>query len=262
MANPTSLTLVPRAGEFGRVELPLVPHEITLMSAEDAAALDTIVSTALFQAMRRAARGDDPAVFAWGTSQIVDAFCEVVEPNDASLTDLDEGYPLADTDFDHDDLVILAMPETHRLHPASRVRIVAEFVRHAAKCGCTLVVTTQDPYVLETVEVFAARNCVADRLRTLWVTGGAPGNLHYAVEDVTDDIERVYASLAAPLQYLEDLIYDDYESDDDLVRLAYNYAHDNDDPRRIETDVRRLTGHTLALSARTTESIEQNDREQ
>lgn len=102
-------------------------------------------------------------------------------------------------------LIVCALPEAARIHPTTRVAIMRELIRVFTEQRFTVLVTTQDPYVLKALETFCERAGVADSLLATYVTPQPGVRIHYDVNDTTDNLEVIYQTFAEPFQYLEDI---------------------------------------------------------
>ena len=202
-SEPDRIVVTPR-GIYGElITLPIIKGAVNVVSSTDSAVCSELTSRVRSRALSHSYRNGKPTIR--GVEHVFDLFYDVVGADD--LIDWDKGA-FAHTPwnaFATDALVVCDMPETARIHPATRVAIMRELVSAFAKQRFTLLVTTQDPYVLNALEVFCARANVADRLRATYVEPQRSVRIHYDVNDATDDLEVIYQTFAEPYQYLEDV---------------------------------------------------------
>lgn len=99
--------------------------------------------------------------------------------------------------------MILDEPEIH-LHPEWQIIFAELIVLLQKKFSLHVLLNTHSPYFLNAIQVYAERYQVSDDCRYYQAT------LHEGmsvINDVSDDVERLYAQLAAPFQMLEDVAY-------------------------------------------------------
>ncbi len=101
--------------------------------------------------------------------------------------------------------IVLDEPEIH-LHPEWQLLFAELIVLLHKEFGLHVLLNTHSPYFLNAIEVYAAKHGVDDKCR-YYLTENRD-NVAY-VEDVTDNIEKIYAKLARPLQKLENERYGD-----------------------------------------------------
>lgn len=100
-------------------------------------------------------------------------------------------------------LVILDESQIH-LHPEWQI-IFAELLIMLQKAfDLHILLTTHSPYFLQALEVYSRVHGITDRCKYYQAEqSGTMAEMH----DVSDDVERIYKTLAAPFQTLEDAAY-------------------------------------------------------
>lgn len=99
------------------------------------------------------------------------------------------------------DVLVLDEPENH-LHPRWQL-FYAELIVQLQECfGLTVLLTTHSPYFLESIQLFARKYQVADRLSVYQPECDADGFLAAVSDAVTDDAE-LYRRFTAPLRDLD-----------------------------------------------------------
>ena len=99
--------------------------------------------------------------------------------------------------------IILDEPEIH-LHPAWQLLFAELIVLLHCEFGLHILLNTHSPYFLNAIEVYSAKYGVDDKCK--YYLAGEDGDVSY-IDDVTNNIERIYSKLAQPLQDLEDERY-------------------------------------------------------
>ena len=202
-SEPDRIIVAPR-GIYGElIALPIVKGAVNIVSSTDSAVCSELTSRVRSKALAHSYRGGEPAIH--GVERVFDLFYDIVGADD--LIDwTNNAFAHAPWNaFVEEALVVCDMPETARIHPTTRVAIMRELVSAFAKQHFTLLITTQDPYVLYALEAFCARASVADRLRATYVEPERGARIHYNVQNVTDNLDVIYKTFAEPLQYLEDI---------------------------------------------------------
>lgn len=201
--EPDRIVVAPREIYGEAIALPVVKGAVNIVSSTDAAVLHTLASRIRSKAFAHSYRDGEPAVR--GIEHVFDLFHDIIGADD--LVDWEEDtFTSASWDAFRDNALILCdLPETAGIHPATRVAVMRALIHAFTECRCTLLVTTQDPYVLNALEVFCARNDVADLLRATYVTPERGPRVHYEVCDVTDNLEVIYETFFDPFQTLENL---------------------------------------------------------
>lgn len=107
--------------------------------------------------------------------------------------------------IDENGIVILDEPEIH-LHPEWQLKFAEIIVLLQIEFGIHILLNTHSPYFLNAIEVYTNQYGIGDKCRYYLAEekGGRVG-----MEDVTNEIERIYAKLARPLQDLENMGYGD-----------------------------------------------------
>lgn len=95
--------------------------------------------------------------------------------------------------------IILDEPEIH-LHPEWQLLFAELIVLVQKEFGIHILLNTHSPYFLNAIEVYAAKYGIADRCRYYLASSREDIS---RIEDVTDNIEAIYSTLARPLQDLE-----------------------------------------------------------
>lgn len=99
--------------------------------------------------------------------------------------------------------VILDEPEVH-LHPKWQLLFAEIIVLLHKELGIHILLNTHSPYFLEAIEVYASKHEVVDNCKYYL---SQQMEHEFCIEDVTDDIERIYQKLASPFQVLENERY-------------------------------------------------------
>ena len=107
--------------------------------------------------------------------------------------------------IDENGIVILDEPEIH-LHPEWQLKFAEIIVLLQIEFDIHILLNTHSPYFLNAIEVYTNKHGIRDKCRYYLAEekGGRVG-----MEDVTSEIERIYARLARPLQDLENMGYGD-----------------------------------------------------
>ena len=202
-SEPDRIVVAPR-GIYGElIALPIVKDAVNIVSSTDSAVCNELTARARSRALSHSYRGGEPTIR--GVEHVFDLFYDVVGADDLIDWENDAFAHAPWNAFANNALVVCDMPETARIHPTTRVAIMRELVSAFAEQRFTLLVTTQDPYILHALEVFCAYASVADHLRATYVEPERGTRIHYKVNDVTDDLEVIYKTFAEPLQRLEDI---------------------------------------------------------
>ena len=101
--------------------------------------------------------------------------------------------------------IVLDEPEIH-LHPAWQILFAELIVLLHCEFGLHILLNTHSPYFLNAIEVYSAKYGVDDRCK--YYLAREDGDVSY-IDDVTNNIERIYSKLARPLQDLENERYSD-----------------------------------------------------
>ena len=101
--------------------------------------------------------------------------------------------------------IVLDEPEIH-LHPAWQLLFAELIVLLHCEFGLHILLNTHSPYFLNAIEVYSAKYGVADKCK--YYLAREEGNVSY-IDDVTNNIEKIYKKLARPLQDLENERYSD-----------------------------------------------------
>lgn len=107
--------------------------------------------------------------------------------------------------IDENGIVILDEPEIH-LHPEWQLKFAEIIVLIQKEFGIHILLNTHSPYFLNAIEVYTDKYGIADKC-SYYLTEGKGDRTE--IEDVSENIERIYAKLARPLQDLENLRYRD-----------------------------------------------------
>lgn len=101
--------------------------------------------------------------------------------------------------------IILDEPEIH-LHPEWQLLFAEIIVLLQKEFGLHILLNTHSPYFLSAIETFSAKYGIADKCS--YYLSSVDGN-SAVIEDVTDDLEKVYKKLAMPLQRLDTMQHED-----------------------------------------------------
>ena len=99
--------------------------------------------------------------------------------------------------------IILDEPEIH-LHPEWQLLFAELIVLLHKEFGLHILLNTHSPYFLNAIEVYAAKYQVSDKCK-YYLTENV--DKVSQIENVTDNIEKIYSKLARPLQVLENERY-------------------------------------------------------
>ena len=99
--------------------------------------------------------------------------------------------------------IILDEPEIH-LHPEWQLVFAELIVLLHKEFGLHILLNTHSPYFLNAIEVYAAKYQVTDKCKYYMMQSTGKTS---EIEDVSDNIEKIYRKLARPLQELENQRY-------------------------------------------------------
>ncbi len=105
--------------------------------------------------------------------------------------------------IDENGIVILDEPEIH-LHPEWQLKFAEIIVLLQIEFGVHVLLNTHSPYFLNAIEVYTNEYGIGDKCR-YYLAEEKDGRV--GMEDVTNEVERIYAKLARPLQDLENMGY-------------------------------------------------------
>lgn len=105
--------------------------------------------------------------------------------------------------IDENGIIILDEPEIH-LHPEWQLKFAELIVLLQKEFGLNILLNTHSPYFLNAIEVYSKKYDISDKCN-YYMTEET--NSETYVRDVTDDIDKIYAKLARPLQDLENMEY-------------------------------------------------------
>lgn len=97
--------------------------------------------------------------------------------------------------------IILDEPEIH-LHPEWQLLFAELIVLLYKEFHMHILLNTHSPYFLRAIEVYAAKYGVSDMCRYYLAQVNEKGSAY--IDDVTTEIDKIYAKLSKPLQQLED----------------------------------------------------------
>ena len=101
--------------------------------------------------------------------------------------------------------IILDEPEIH-LHPEWQLIFAELIVLIQKKFGMHILLNTHSPYFLNAIEVYSTKYGIEDKCKYYMTNANQDGSV---IEDVSDNIEKIYKKLARPLQELENERYND-----------------------------------------------------
>ena len=107
--------------------------------------------------------------------------------------------------LEYNGTVILDEPEIH-LHPEWQLVFAELIVLLHRDFNMHILINTHSPYFLNAIEVYSEKYDLADKCR--YYLAEMEGN-YSCINDVTDNVEKIYKQLARPLQDLENLRYQD-----------------------------------------------------
>ena len=102
--------------------------------------------------------------------------------------------------IEYNGTIILDEPEIH-LHPDWQLVFAELIVLLHKEFGMHVLLNTHSPYFLRAIQVYSAKHGVADRCKYYLAE---MVETYAVIEDVSDDIDKIYQKLSAPLQELED----------------------------------------------------------
>lgn len=100
-------------------------------------------------------------------------------------------------------IIILDEPEIH-LHPQWQLIFAELIILIQKEFGVHILLNTHSPYFLQAIEIYAAKYEMADKCK--YYLASLEGD-QSVIEDVTQDIEKIYSKLAKPFQILENERY-------------------------------------------------------
>lgn len=105
--------------------------------------------------------------------------------------------------IDYHGTIILDEPEIH-LHPEWQLLFAELIVLLQKEFGMHILLNTHSPYFLNAIEVYSAKYGIDDQCK--YYLASSENDIS-SIEDVTDNIEKIYSKLARPLQELENERY-------------------------------------------------------
>ena len=111
--------------------------------------------------------------------------------------------------LEYNGTVILDEPEIH-LHPEWQLVFAELIVLLHRDFNMHILINTHSPYFLNAIEVYSEKYDLADKCR--YYLAELEGN-YSRINDVTDNVEKIYKQLARPLQDLENLRYQDGQNE-------------------------------------------------
>lgn len=114
---------------------------------------------------------------------------------------------LQNGNVDENGVVILDEPEVH-LHPEWQLKYAEIIVLIQKEFNVNILLNTHSPYFLNAIQVFSGKHSISDKCKYYMTKENDNGN-RIIIEDVTDNIEKIYEKMARPLQELENLEYRD-----------------------------------------------------
>lgn len=106
--------------------------------------------------------------------------------------------------IEHNGTIILDEPEVH-LHPEWQLLFAEIIVLLQKEFGMHILLNTHSPYFLNALEVYSKKHKIDDKCN-YYLSSISKDNFAY-FENVTDNLEKIYSKLAAPLQQLENEMY-------------------------------------------------------
>jgi predicted ATP-dependent endonuclease of OLD family len=97
-------------------------------------------------------------------------------------------------------LLILDEPENH-LHPKWQVEYARIIVLLVQK-GIPILITSHSPYIIQALRVFSAEAKLQNKTHYYLASKSSDESLFSTIEDVTDDLNKVFVKLSAPLHDL------------------------------------------------------------
>lgn len=97
--------------------------------------------------------------------------------------------------------IILDEPEIH-LHPEWQLLFAELIVLLHKEFKMHILLNTHSPYFLRAIQVYTAKHGISDMCRYYLSDVREDGNAY--IDDVTDNVDKIYAKLSRPLQQLED----------------------------------------------------------
>lgn len=107
--------------------------------------------------------------------------------------------------LEYNGTIILDEPEIH-LHPEWQLIFAELIVLIQKEFGMHILLNTHSPYFLNAIEVYSAKYGIEDKCKYYMTNAEENGSV---IEDVSENIEKIYKKLARPLQELENERYND-----------------------------------------------------
>ena len=98
-------------------------------------------------------------------------------------------------------VLILDEPEIH-LHPEWQLRYAEILVLIQKSFNLTILLTTHSPFFLDAIELYACKHRIGEKMH--YYLSEAVGN-QVLFHDVSDEIDKIYEKMSAPVQVLENL---------------------------------------------------------
>ena len=103
--------------------------------------------------------------------------------------------------------IILDEPEI-RLHPKWQIELAEILVALQKEFNLHILINTHSPYFLQAINVFSQKYGIKENCHYYLSSLDKNNNVWANTQEVTDQLEAIYALLAEPFQRLEDLEYD------------------------------------------------------
>lgn len=106
--------------------------------------------------------------------------------------------------LEHNGIIILDEPEVH-LHPQWQLILAELIVLIQKHFDMNILLNTHSPYFLKAIEVYSSKHEIADKCK--YYLAHNKDEVSY-VDDVTENLDEIYALLAKPLQDLENVRFE------------------------------------------------------
>lgn len=109
---------------------------------------------------------------------------------------------LKNKDIRDNSIIILDEPEVH-LHPKWQLKYAELLVLLQQEFNLNIVLTTHSPYFVRAIQVYSAKYNLADKCK--YYLSSLDDEYASTIEDVTIEVDKIYAKFAEPLQTLVDI---------------------------------------------------------
>jgi len=104
-------------------------------------------------------------------------------------------------------LLIIDEPEVH-LHPKWQVAYAEILVSLVKELNITILLNSHSPYFIEAIKVYSDQNKIGEKTK-FYLSSKEESNLTSTIEDVTNNLDRIFDKLAEPFALLDEESVDD-----------------------------------------------------